>query len=248
MKTKVFAIFLILTVLIFSGINHSCNKDKDLPSHVEKQENPFKAYGKIHNSVLNDFLISNKEVIGKSTFNPKQILAGFKKSYEKVTNNTLSTKDCSNDSLALEYINFILKNPNVNEMYDYMNNNGMMNDAVKEKMQSLSNAIMSISADTDSLYYIEANNLIKNFETEILYNNNLNQKDKEDVLKLTAVAEASCDFWYSNKNIYFNNTSSKISWLGIFTIVAADAATLPVFWMTGVASGAFFIAIASTEE
>lgn len=63
----------------------------------------------LHNQVI-DHVLKSTDYQKGNIQNPQQLFYAVRKSYEKVTGNSISTKDNSYDSLTLEYISLILKN------------------------------------------------------------------------------------------------------------------------------------------
>lgn len=209
MRTKVFAIFLMLTVFLFSGINHSCKKTDDSPKNEEESvvfKNPYNKFGVLHNELLKEFYqevgsekLTRKEVVAKGVklLQKKGCLEVNGKQYEIDENFILEIVSCLDADLDV--------------FFGALNEKGFLNDAVTQELRGFAEDVQTnVSYD----YQLDR---LNQFEMSVLNSASIDVVDKEILLGYCAIDRNSLEFW-SNFN------SSEKRKFPIWVVAAADAA------------------------
>lgn len=129
-------------------------------------------------------------------------------------------------------------------MLSFLGNNNILSKNEVNNMQSFSESIGSVKGESDSALYVKTQNVIRDFERKVCMDNSLGSEEKEDLLKLMAIAKSSCDYWFANRDKYFKKEGKDPITAGEFALIAvADAIAFPFGWMMFVTSVAFLTAM-----
>jgi hypothetical protein len=147
------------------------------------------------------------------------------------------------DSLAIGFIESILKNPDVENIRNFCYENNLTTKNVWEKLGEF-NEMMSFNNKPESEISLEdVHKRISSYEQSILLDQNLNEEEKQTLLILSAIAKESSAFWKDRYDKGEFTNAKRVDRVGWLVIAAADAASIAVPWFAVAASLTFWAGV-----